>query len=103
MNLFKRAQNLRLGEIANGVVVQLVRMPACHAGGRGFESRPLRLKASISEAFFMCNFFLLAGSSLPAGMILKLNFLGVKCDETSIFIVTINGGRSRPLRRNLSD
>ena len=25
-----------------GLVVQLVRMPACHAGGREFESRPDR-------------------------------------------------------------
>ena len=29
----------------NGSVVQLVRMPPCHGGGRGFESRPVRLRS----------------------------------------------------------
>ena len=28
----------------NDPVVQLVRMPPCHGGGRGFESRPDRIK-----------------------------------------------------------
>ena len=40
--------------LCNGLVVQLVRIPACHAGGRGFESRPDRKKLQIFfEAFFL--------------------------------------------------
>ena len=31
------------------MVVQLVRIPACHAGGRGFESRPLRQNIVINQ------------------------------------------------------
>jgi hypothetical protein len=40
--------------IENGPVVQLVRMPPCHGGGRGFESRPDRKKPlrSNSEGLF---------------------------------------------------
>ena len=43
-----------------GLVVQLVRIPACHAGGRGFESRPDRKKLRFLGAFlFSYNWFLI--------------------------------------------
>ncbi|CAD0224399.1 protein of unknown function [Chryseobacterium sp. JV274] len=38
-------------------VVQLVRMPPCHGGGRGFESRPDRKKSSRNRRLFFVYYF----------------------------------------------
>ena len=64
-------------------VVQSVRIPACHAGGRGFESRPLRhirntsplnacdpQKARLVRAFLCaCVLYVAVGASLPRDLL----------------------------------
>ena len=45
----------KCGILKNGAVVQLVRIHACHAWGRGFESRPHRKKKQRCFFFFLLN------------------------------------------------
>ncbi len=49
----------------NGLVVQLVRMPPCHGGGRGFESRPVRKSPSHEGLFALQHHTATEYSELP--------------------------------------
>ena len=53
---------------SNGLVVQSVRMPPCHGGGRGFESRPVRKGPSemLGPFFVMVHYVYLLQSETDA-------------------------------------
>ena len=70
----------------HGAVVQLVRIPACHAG-RGFESRPFR---QITEALTAMSGFLFYAAQSPCIIIIpgitSFIILIMRCDHTHTFI-----------------
>jgi hypothetical protein len=56
LNVFDKYSRLCIFALSFfGSVVQLVRMPPCHGGGRGFESRPIRKKSKAPNYWgFFC-------------------------------------------------
>ena len=60
-----------------GPVVQLVRMPPCHGGGRGFESHPGRHYASVAQLVEQRIEAPCVGGSIPSRAIRKQEVAGI--------------------------
>ena len=83
-----------------GVVVQLVRIPACHAGGRGFESRPLRHKFQaekrLSGRFFVAHISTRATISAWIAVLRGLTFWCGRVFDRSVTALADNPASPAP-------
>ena len=74
----------------HGPVVQLVRMPACHAGGRGFEPLPGRQSAQIAQLVEQRTENPRVAGSIPAlGTICGFNSV-VECHLAKVKVASSN-------------
>lgn len=67
MDDIKKIINLKKNLIFFGAVVQLVRILACHARGRGFESRPHRI-------LYLILFYLIAINYLTKKILISFSY-----------------------------
>src|SRR5690606_25861807 len=79
-----------------GVVVQLVRMLACHAGGRGFESRPLRQSSKRAPETVPSFFWFFTRHRAPASRLRRLRWVAAPCRPGAAF----SEARTDRLRRS---
>ena len=81
----------KINKVSNAAVVQLVRISACHAEGRGFESRPLRhfLDSLFKKMFVLTSMFILA--SLKRELIRKIKDFSLALGQSFALFIFVQG------------
>ena len=76
---------------SSAAVVQLVRISACHAEGRGFEPRPLRhfLDSLFKKMFVLTSMFILA--SLKRELIRKIKDFSLALGQSFALFIFVQG------------
>ena len=78
-------------DFCDAAVVQLVRISACHAEGRGFEPRPLRhfLDSLFKKMFVLTSMFILA--SLKRELIRKIKDFSLALGQSFALFIFVQG------------